>query len=610
MSSDGFVEVKLIEPGSGPEPLFLCVQCHGKYKESQNAEGSCSFHSGTGKCCGQRVPCQNTKHRPKHHNDWPYSEYFNRCWDIFNYTDTHERFLDITEVSMDGGEEQKAMVGRLIRWKSRSAPVPNDTIFVKVGQVWHTSKNYFFEVYTVEELKALPKPTKAPYRSTIYRTSQENTEYAMAEWQFSPAGAIVGCVLTCKARDNAEPTSKSVAIIFNPLAGGEITVFSEGSFREYGPEGGSTQYQAAVNKFNEACPKPKIGGDSSRKPRSFSSTGDLPAILWVTSPLECADSRRDQHGKGQDLFNSEVSLYNTSKESFLLTHVSAEYRFVGEKEFKPVNGLTISRARTFVPTACSPLSQFPLTLQFGIPSDGPAGFHGARGRSLCAGKAPIRVRVSAKDLDGATVSIVQEFLNEPVKVEGPKPEDTLFVYADNVVLEERAAVHCSVTQQSGSLKVSVGSSSIDEDRLRRLAGEACAKKVSELPFNDLSSNYSSYNYGAVALVDQSCQRVWAIQVNVKRSDCDATGSGVMALPLYGKTTPTRAVSIVSPTHVEAKSEESKGNGAGNADDTFDDLPANYTRSVRQSAPSALEQIQRSLQNIEVALQHIATGIKK
>jgi hypothetical protein len=543
--------------------------------------------------------------------DWPYGEFFTRCSDIFGYTDTNKKFLELTEVSMDGGDEQKAAVGQVERWKSRSARVPVDTLYVKVGWVWHTSKNgYFFETYTVDELKALPKPSKSPYRSTIYRSNQGDTEYAMAEWQFSPVGDLIGCVLTCKARDNAEPTSKCVAITLGPLAGGEVTTLSEGSFREYGPEGGIAQYEAAVNQFNEARPKAKIGGDSGRKARAFQSTGDLPAILWVTAPLQCTESRRDGNGKGQDWFTNEVSLYNTSKEAFLLTHVKVEYRFVGQKEFKPVNGLSISRAQTFVPSACAPLCQFPLVLQFGLPSDGPPNFHGSRGRSLCAGQAPIRIRLSASDLEGATVSLVQEFLNAPVNVEGPKPEDALFVYADNVVSEERASVHCTITN-SDQLKVSVGSSSIDEDRLRKLAGEACAKKVSELPFSDLSSNWSAYKYGATALVDRSCQRVWAIKVDIARTDCESQGSGLMVLPLYGKTTPTRAVSFAVPSQVEAKEGESKSNTAGaNADDTFDDQPASFVRNMRASAPSSMEHIQRSLQNLEVQLQRIADSIKK
>jgi len=293
-----------------------------------------------------------------------------------------------------------------------------------------------------------------------------------------------------------------------------------------------------------------------------------------------------------------------------LTHVKVEYRFVGQEEFKPVRNLSINRAQTFVPSAASPLSQFPLALQFGVPSDGPPNFHGSRGRSLGAGQAPIRIRILASDLDGATVSLVQEFMNSPPSVEGPNAGDAVFVYADNVVSEERACLHCTITKDE-QLKVSVGSSSIDEDRLRKLAGEACAKKVSELPFNDLSSNYSSYKYGATALVDRSCQRVWAIKVDIARTDCDSQGSGLMVLPLYGKTSPTRSVSIDVPGQVEAKEGESKSSGAGaHADDTLDDQPANFARKMRASAPSSMEQIQRSLQNLEIQLQRIADGLKK
>jgi len=280
-------------------------------------------------------------------------------------------------------------------------------------------------------------------------------------------------------------------------------------------------------------------------------------------------------------------------------------------DYKPVSNLIIGLAETYLLSACHPLGQFPFVLQFGVPSDGPPSFHGSRGRSLCAGQAPIRFRLTASDLDGSSVSIVQEFLNAPVKVEEPNANDALFVYADNVLAEERASLHCTITNESGVLKVSVGSSSIDEERLRKLAGEGCAKKVSEVPFNDLSSNYSSYKYGATALVDRSCQRVWAIKVDLARTDCESQGSGLMLVPLYGKTTPTRAVTIAVPAPAAEAKEESKSSGAGaNADDTHDDQPAGFVRKLRASPPSTLEQIQRSLLNLELQIQRIADGIKK
>jgi len=542
--------------------------------------------------------------------DWPYSEFFQRCSDIFNYIDTHKEFLAITETSMDGGEEQKAMFGQIERWKSRSNRVPSETVYVKINSVWHTCSKYYFNTWTTDELKSLPRPSAAPYRTLIHRTDPGDTEYSQAEWQFSPSGDLIGVVLTCKARDNAEPTSKSVAITLGPLAGGEVTIHSEGSFREYGPEAGIAAYEDAVKKYNAARPKPKLGGGSARKARTFTTRGELPALLWVTGALQCTDSRRDAQGKGSDWFSNEVSVYNIASTPYLLTHVSAEYRFIGETEWKPVGHCTVGKD-AFVPAAAHPLAQFPLSLQFDIPSNGPPNHYAARGRSLVASQAPIRVRVTVSDMDGYSATIVQEFLNAPLRVEEPKPEDALFVVADNVVAEERSCAHCTITNEDNTLKVSVASSSINEERLRKLAGEGCAKKVNEVPIDDLQSNYSSYKISATALVDRTCQRVWAIKVDIHRPDCNAHDSGLMLVPLYGKTDPKRQIAIAPPTPtVEGKDNETKTNNGSNADDSHDDVPQGAHRKMRMPPPSTLEQIQLSLRNLEQQITRIADGMKK
>lgn len=603
MSAEGFVEVN-----AEPEALFVCVQCNVKYKESQNAEGACSFHVGPeGDCCGQKVPCKNMKHRPKHHNEYPYGNFFALTSGIFGYSDTRTEFLGIEEDSMDGGEKQVASVGKLNRWKSRSAHVPDDILYVRVGRLWFTNKNYFFETFKMDELKSLPKPTKAPYRSLIYRTQAGDAEYAMAEWQFSPSGELTGVVISCKARSNEEPTSKMVGVTLNPLAAGEVTVLSEGSFREFGPDGGIDRYAEAVKRLNENQPKPKAG-DKPRAIRTFQPTGELPAILWTRAPVACTDSRRDGEGKGNDYFSAEVSLYNISQEPFLLTHVKVDYRFIGEQEYRPVNRLQFNREPGFVPSACGPLQQIPLSMTFAIPAEGPPNAHAPRGRSLCARRAPIRVRISANDLAGATVSMVQEFMNSPPDYETAKAADNLFVYADNVVTEERAALHCTAKIASDELTVYVGSNYVKGDELRKLAGTACNQKITEIPITGLSSNYSDYKYHCTGLVDRSCQRIWAIKVDLERTDCDSKSSGVMLLPLYGRTTPTRSVAIAEAKTQEAvAAEEPKVNikvGSPNSDDNFDDVPAQYTRQMRTPPPSPLEQVQRSLASIEQSLRLI------
>jgi len=422
MSADGFVEVG---SSSEPEPIFLCVQCNTKYQESKNAEGGCSFHTAPhGECCGQGVTCKSTKHRPKHHNDYPYSNFFALTGGIFGYTDTRTEFLAIEETSMDGAETQIAEVGKLNRWKTRSAHVPDDLLYVRVGRLWFNNKNYYFQTYKMDELKSLPKPTKSPFRSLIYRSQEGDAEYAMAEWQFTPSGELSGVMISCKARSNEEPTSKLVGFTLKPLAGGDVIVLSEGSFREYGPDGGLAQYTEAAKRYNDNQPKPKAG-DKPRAIRTFQLTGDLPALLWARSPLACSDSRRDGEGNGHDYFSSEVLLYNLSSEPFLLTHVKVDYRFVGEKEYRPVKSLQFNRERDpFVPNACSPLQQFPLSITFAIAGQGPKNAHSPRGRSLLARQSPIRVRISANDLSGATVCLVQEFMNQAPDYETERERET------------------------------------------------------------------------------------------------------------------------------------------------------------------------------------------
>ncbi|KAJ1561076.1 hypothetical protein HK405_005004, partial [Cladochytrium tenue] len=68
----------------GAEPSYTCVQCLKDYQSSQNADGSCRFHTSDGPvmqygdkytCCGSYDPeagCTRNRHHNKHHNDFPY----------------------------------------------------------------------------------------------------------------------------------------------------------------------------------------------------------------------------------------------------------------------------------------------------------------------------------------------------------------------------------------------------------------------------------------------------------------------------------------------------------------------------------------------------------
>lgn len=77
-----------------PEAILTCVQCKAEYKESENGEGSCKYHTSklTGfhnysySCCNANssnyesalalTGCTKGKHRSEHHDDYTYSAYF------------------------------------------------------------------------------------------------------------------------------------------------------------------------------------------------------------------------------------------------------------------------------------------------------------------------------------------------------------------------------------------------------------------------------------------------------------------------------------------------------------------------------------------------------
>ena len=77
-----------------PEAILTCVQCKSEYKESENGEGSCKYHTSkltgfhryTYSCCNANSPnyesalsltgCTKGRHRSEHHDEYTYSAYF------------------------------------------------------------------------------------------------------------------------------------------------------------------------------------------------------------------------------------------------------------------------------------------------------------------------------------------------------------------------------------------------------------------------------------------------------------------------------------------------------------------------------------------------------
>ena len=90
-----------------PEAILSCVQCKSEYKESENGEGSCKYHTSkltgfhryTYSCCNANSPnyesalsltgCTKGRHRSEHHDEYTYSAYLSYMSKVVSSFCTH-----------------------------------------------------------------------------------------------------------------------------------------------------------------------------------------------------------------------------------------------------------------------------------------------------------------------------------------------------------------------------------------------------------------------------------------------------------------------------------------------------------------------------------------
>ena len=180
------------------ERVFVCVQCGESFKESDNSEGVCRFHTlpESSSCCGSSVPCAESRHRAAHHCDYPYGEFISRFRDVTNYVDTREEWCVSEDPGATHSELQKASIMLIKRFKTRTAPLAEPLLAVQVQWPWTNSK-YFFKWYTAAQLSKLrPSSSALIYSSFSGGGGGGGGGGAMAEWVFGEDGALTGVRLT------------------------------------------------------------------------------------------------------------------------------------------------------------------------------------------------------------------------------------------------------------------------------------------------------------------------------------------------------------------------------------------------------------------------------
>jgi hypothetical protein len=95
------------------EEVFDCVQCGVRYLEIENQVlgGACAFHPEHAwerypRCCGSYNPCKKGSHRPKHHCDYRYGNFFAMVAAINNYTDTKTEWGEAEDTHLTSNHKQ------------------------------------------------------------------------------------------------------------------------------------------------------------------------------------------------------------------------------------------------------------------------------------------------------------------------------------------------------------------------------------------------------------------------------------------------------------------------------------------------------------------------
>eukprot|EP01125_Pyxidicula_operculata_P001354 TRINITY_DN11254_c0_g1_i1.p1 TRINITY_DN11254_c0_g1~~TRINITY_DN11254_c0_g1_i1.p1 ORF type:complete len:618 (-),score=127.34 TRINITY_DN11254_c0_g1_i1:94-1947(-) len=504
----------------------MCVQCKTLFPEDSNTETSCMFHSASYdswnrsySCCGSRQMgqggCCKNKHRSTYHCDYPYGEFFKRAWDITGYTDTRTEWGKVSDKDFLSGDEQQVHVGRLNRWQSRAQYIKENLLLVHVGRV-SPSHKYWFLTYSEKDLDEIGKSGKVE----IFRNSESKEQYSLARWIITD-GMVTGIHIEAKASTSTKPSAMTVKFTPFPLTFGEAVQTSKGGIAEYKPESEYTLPEKV-----DLGAEIDLSSKGRTKARSnFPNQGNQKNIkIKVDNNTKVAANPR--HLPKADIFESQISLINTSKEPLVIVEAKCDWRLVGNSEWKSVD-------------------EFHINTPFTLDAVGTAQVHFSAvindetkdvrwfDRSWIARKQPLRLRVTFEDSNGLQRSQVLEYVFAPYKLDEPKEDDLLFVKVDNPDKWDRDSVR---VRSTSSGVVDIDGNTKTENDLRGIVFKAMQDGVTEvLLFEREKDNGTKWK--SFALIDLNCNRVYAVKVVIWN---DVSSSvGYAKLPLYGDVSETK-----------------------------------------------------------------------
>ncbi|GBE86873.1 hypothetical protein SCP_1001150 [Sparassis crispa] len=631
---DGFKEIAAKMTEVEKEQVFTCVQCDKEYRNSTNGPKSCSFHraeySSWNKsfpCCSGNAshPCEFSSHRPTHHCDYPYAAFFPRAQKVLKYVDTIEKWASIEDSDLEKNAVQKASAGRLLRWVSRGERIDTPTILITVGTVWF-SEPYFFDTFTAAQLESVARDVFIGRKtSTIFRTSQSEDEFAMAEWVLSRKAIVIeGIRLTAKAATSSLPYVV-VCPIDAPACtkSGDVVTVSEGGLRAYTPE-------APYVLPETVRAGPELQDKSVRAPRTDFKTrtsAALPLILKPTSdpPL----SANPQFARyDADNFEGSVSVFNkqpsTTPNPITIAKVTAFFRLVGDEEYSPVLSLRILD-RVELPVTIDSRQSWALHFEAVVPRTEEDTALQARwfNRAFVARHRPLRLKLVLEDIEDEECSLVLEYVFTPFPFDKPKPDDLARFFFDDPQFYLRHEVRVTKASNGNQGVLRIDRTDIAVKTLQKIVYKAL--KTGETEINlDIGQKKDTSSWTAWALVDVSCKRVYAIKVVLTQADSVARKTlgcvGYVLCPDYGNT--INATRPVRYAQEKAKLEvEPLEEAEFVTEDTVDDYVPEPPKPVVDPTPAlptamsstqavVSDDLNQHLTSIDSSLSRLATAVEQ
>ncbi|KAK3825763.1 MAG: hypothetical protein J3Q66DRAFT_277887 [Benniella sp.] len=519
------------------EQRLTCLQCDKEYRESANGPEACSFHKGTEligsyTCCGKKSTCSFSNHRSVHHCEYPYDKFYDYAFGIIGYTDTIERWAGVEETDMLTGDVQKGTVGQLLRWRTYHDRVTKPMMVIHIGRINYNTP-YFFHVFNAEDLKKANTKARDMGKTLIFRTTKDEDQYAMAEWTLDDDGVINGVKLSAKVSTSNTATVLLIPIDIQTVSlSGEVKALSKSAFKTYKP---SEPY-----KFPEVRHVGYIQRSTPLRPvREFKPRTKLPVAIIPQGKLLA-----NTHGRyvrtNADKFQSTIRIFNksppASQNYVTLVSCKAEYRFVGENEYKEVEGLSLGDLK--FPTSIAPTESLDIEVEAVVLRTGAqaALMQTCWNWAMIALHRPVRLRLTFKDIEDEECVFIQEYVYHPSKLATKKDNDLLFLHIDDDLDGSRTVARVSKGSEGSDTIINVNGTSYSAEDLDTVVFKAEKSGESEVDLG-IGRETNSCKWDAWALIDFSCRRVYGIKMRLMeglgREKKTTATMGYAACPIYG-----------------------------------------------------------------------------